>query len=112
MSLLFEGEARLHGCTGLSASPQAKGSKSTSFLMQGRNIVDLVPLACEDGLSETSLLANTIRIKIPCAGSILGQDAAQCYDFSPMKMSTVFCHFSHIYKVNVFTILSCTNHLY
>ena len=97
MSRLSVGEGRLHGCSGLSASSQAKVTMSTSFLMQGRNEVDLVPLACEDGFSETSLLVNTIRIKISYAGSMQSQNPAQCYDFSPNEDEHRFLSFlSHL----------------
>ena len=39
----------------IKSSSQAKGTKSTSFLTCVRNEVDLVPLACEDGLKLTSM---------------------------------------------------------
>ena len=38
----------------LCASSQAKGTNSTSFLTCVRNEVELVPLACEDELCESS----------------------------------------------------------
>ena len=56
----------------LSASSQAKGTNSTSFLTHVRNEVELVPLACEDDLSDTSAVSSQIIINVESNDSIAG----------------------------------------